>query len=412
MLSHLLRFAVVDGRGATATLVDLTADLAGDYPTVRQVLARVGTSLRLVDWREVTEIEHRRRRVRIGSLERGRAVGPDDLAMAVLLSRDVMDAQVLDLASRQATLANDLWLAERDGQLILRGADLGSWAVLRRLARGILGHGSDRNLVDWKDVEFLRGDPAAALAGRDYHRRIGALMPAEIASLVDALPYLHAAELLALLDDGRAADVLEMMSPERQLQVFEELPEATATRLLARMAPDLAADLLAGLEPSDAASVLGRLPEARRARIVELLRYPEDSAGGIMTNDIIVLPTGITVDEARRRVAELAEGPDFIYFVYVVEDESSRAMRGMLTLRQIIAGDGDRTVDEVMARDLVSAEPLEPAGHAAQRLVDLHLIALPVVDRGGRLLGAITVDAAVAQIAPQRWRNLAPRVFA
>ena len=149
----------------------------------------------------------------------------ESLAQAVLLKRDVLDALVLDLGQRRAARANDLWLQEENGQLLLRGVDLSAAAVLRRLTFGRLGRGDERRMVDWHDVEFLRGDPRAAQAGQDYHRQIGRLPPAEIARLSEAPPYLHATELLTLLPDSVAADALEAMSTERQLQVLEELDE-------------------------------------------------------------------------------------------------------------------------------------------------------------------------------------------
>src|SRR5438477_116527 len=125
----------------------------------------------------------------------------------------------------RAMRANDLWLRLEGGRLWLRAADVSPWAVLRRLARGLLGRGGERQLVDWGDIEFLRGNPRVAQAGGDYHRRIARLTPPAIARLADEIPYHHAAELLTLIPDATAADALEAMAPERQLQVFEDLEE-------------------------------------------------------------------------------------------------------------------------------------------------------------------------------------------
>ena len=118
----------------------------------------------------------------------------------VLLTRDVIDALVLDLHSR-ATRANDLWLEEENGKLLLKAADASSLAILRRLSRGLLGSGPSRAAYDWKYIEFLRGDPNAVKNGAGYHVRIERLPPGEIAGLCSSLPYLHAAELLTLLPD-------------------------------------------------------------------------------------------------------------------------------------------------------------------------------------------------------------------
>jgi hypothetical protein len=103
--------------------------------------------------------------------------------------------------------------------------DQSTRAVLRRLSKGVIGARPGDTLYDWKYVEFLRGHPESVRRGASYYRRIERLPPGEIARLSDAVPYLHAAELLTLLPDPIAADLFEVMSPERQLQVFEELDE-------------------------------------------------------------------------------------------------------------------------------------------------------------------------------------------
>ena len=133
------------------------------------------------------------------------------------------------------------------------------------------------------------------------HLRIGRMAPGEIARLTDPLPYLHAAELITLLADPKAADTLEAMMPERQLQVFEELEEEQALRLLTLMAPDIAADLVGRLQTSTMRRYLERLPRKQAERIIELLRYPEDTVGGIMTNDVVFAVGNLTVARRAKR---------------------------------------------------------------------------------------------------------------
>jgi len=94
-----------------------------------------------------------------------------------------------------------------------------------------------------------------------------------------------------------------------------------------------------------------------------------------------------------------------------VEDEQTQRLCGVMTLRELLIADEERCVREVMQRYLVTSQPLEPAHTAAYRLIDSGLAALPVVGDDGQVLGALTVDAAVAQVAPARWRTQAPRVF-
>lgn len=412
MLSTLRRFELADGRGGRARLDDFAVTLrAGAHPRVTRLifLDADGRSMTL-PWESVVEIDRRRQRFLIDNFEDSQSA---DAAPAgeVLLRRDVLDALILDIENRRVMRANDLCLKEYDGKLLLWAADVGWRAILRRLSRGVFGAGPGASLYDWKGVEFLRGHPEAVRTGAGYHRRIARLPPGEIARLSEAVPYLHAVELLALLPDKIAAEAMGVMSPERQLQVFEELGEDEAASLLALLAPDVAADLAARLHGDTLSRVLECLPRRRSDLIVDLLRYPENSVGGLMTNEVVVAPQDWTVAEARERLCEQIKGPDFIYFIYVVDDEKSGRLRGAVTLRDLfIAGEG-RRLGKIMTHLLDTLDPLSPAAAGAHQVIESHLPALPVVAEDGQLLGEVRVDAAVSKIAPWSWGAQPLRVF-
>ncbi len=414
LLSALVRARLVDVAGSEAHVLDLVVDLAsGDYSTISHVLYRRDASQCLTPALDVIDVRGRPARpvVHIPDLSSGEPVSDDALDTLVLAKRDILDSLVIDTMNRHVMRANDLWIEEVDGRLAIQAVDASAWAVVRRLGRGLFGGGLPRHLVDWRYIEFLRGDHESAQKGRDYHRRVQGLPPAEIARLADALPYLHAAELLTLLPDPIAADALEVMTPERQLQVFEELNDDQASRLLTLMAPDAAADLVGHLLPDAAQRQLAYLPDERQRRVLELLSFPEDTAGGIMTNDIVVAPAEETVAQVRPLLAQQMTTPDFVYYVFVVDNLEARKLRGILTLRDLLLAKEDQRLRELMYANPLTAGPLEPAVTAARRLIDAHFAALPVVGVGGRLLGAVTVDAAMAQVAPKSWRDQAPRVF-
>jgi Mg/Co/Ni transporter MgtE len=295
--------------------------------------------------------------------------------------------------------------------LKLSAADTGARAILRRIARGWYRGVDRRALYDWKYIEFLRGDPRAVKAGAVYRRRIIHLPPGEIAQLSAAMPYLHAAELLELLPEQLAADTLEVMSLERQLQVFEELDEGRALRVLHFMAPDLAADMVGHLDTETALQYLNRLPRESGERIVELLRYPENTVGGIMTNDVVMVSPHLKVGEARQVLREKLKGPDFVYFLYVVEDEAPHKLHGVISLRQFLMAEDDQTIEELMNPYLITLSPLDPPRVAAYKLLNSQLAAMPVIGAEGQLLGTVTIDAAISQIAPLSWRAQAPRIF-
>lgn len=414
MLSELLRYQVIDARGDSASLTDLAINqLDTDYPPVTHIIYRRSDQRdeRVLPWKMVKEMDWASRQIQVK--DHAQAEDTDALRQAVRLRLDVLDALILDLQNRRATRANDLWLDEKKGHLQLRltAADISGRAILRRLLRWQFDEKDRRSLHDWKYVEFLRGDPQAVETGAPYHRRIIHLPPGEIAHLTAAIPYLHAAELLALLPVQLAADTLEVMSPERQLQVFEELEETFALKILKHMAPDLAADVVGHLDIKAAQQYLNRLPRASGKRIIDLLKYPTNSVGGIMTNDVVTVSPQLTLHKARSVLRERLKEPDFAYFIYAVEEQPPHKLRGVLSLRQLVTAEDDQTVEEIMNPYLLALSPFDSPTEAGYRLLNSQLAALPVVGKDGELLGAVTIDAAVSQVAPRGWRAQAPKVF-
>lgn len=411
MLSELSRFRVADERGGRAHLDDLAiALLEDDHPPVTFILyTGDDRRQRALDWKDVTAVSREEKEIKVRDLGAGRDLAPDSIEDEVLLTRDVLDALVLDLQNRRATRANDLALEEADGRLRLRAADTSARALVRRLARGLFSTPPADSLYDWKYVEFLRGDPDAVPSGAGAHLRVARLQPGEIALLSAAIPYMHAAELLKLLPDRLAARTLELMSPERQLQVFEELDEEEAVKMLALMSPDEAADLIGRLDAGAARRHLERMPKERGAAVIELLRYPEDSAGGIMTNEVVFVPSSMTAREAREHLSERLKETAFSLLVYAVDDEEGRHLQGLLSLRNLIVADPEARVEEFMDAYVTTLAPLEPAQAAARRVINSHLPAMPVVGKDRRLLGVVTFDTAVMLAAPASWSAQAPR---
>jgi magnesium transporter len=399
MFTELLRFQVEDGKKRRAPLADLCiALLEDDYPPVTQVLFHHDGKLRVTDWEKVGRLDRRRRIIEIDDLD---LATPEDEDSDIRLARDLMDSLVLDLLGRRTTRICDLWLEEEEGALRLKGAEAGLAALIRRVTHGLIGRINKASIFDWKYVEFLRGDPSAVDSGAGYRLRINRLPAGEIARLADYVPYLHAAELLKLLPDEKAADVLEAMSIERQLQVIEELDEDDAVDLIRRMSPDRATDLLGRLKIDTMRRYVTKLPKDRREKIIELLKYPEDSVGGAMINDMISFPANLTAGEAQSTVQDRIKSINFVSLAFLVDDEPDGKLRGSVSLRELLAADANTKLEDLMDPYLETLDPFEAAADAAYRIVGGQLDAMPVTNTHGRLIGAMTVAAAVSILVPR-----------
>ncbi|HEX8396406.1 MAG TPA: CBS domain-containing protein [Pyrinomonadaceae bacterium] len=414
MLSELKKFRIVDSQGNRIKLVDLAIKDSAkvDYPPgYRLYFFNENGELASLRWETVREINLKKREISVESFSGGEVFSPDVLAKEIFLLRDVLDAIIIDLQNRRATRANDVWLEEKAGEIIIRGADASLKAIFRRLSGGRLGKPNENEIYDWRYVEFLRGNPEAVKNGAGYNLRITRLAPGEIAGLIDSIPYLHAAELIVLLPDDLAASVLAVTVLERQLQIFAELEEQSAVKMLGMISPESAARILKQLDTRLVKTYLEKVPPERSKKILGILQFEEETVGSIMTTDVVFISENLTVKEAREKLTERLRVPDFVYFIYAVDADETRRLSGVVSLRRIVIADDDDKISEIMDKYVSFLYPLDDAHLASFRIIDSHLAAMPVINEDGKLLGAVTIDAAVSTVAPRGWQNQAPRVF-
>lgn len=400
MLSKLLTFTVIDDNGNRAQLADLAVKLLeGDYPAVTQLFYKSEDKLMCLPWDEILSVDKAKKQIKVTDFARAKVFSAEHSKEFVQLKNEILDALILDLQHRRPVRANDLQLKQEDGQLLLKAADASIGAILRRISFGLYRYVGKSGIYDWKYVEFLRGNPQAVRSGAGYHLRITRMANGDIARLTNFIPYLHAAELLTLLPGEKAAKVLELMSRERQLQVFEELDEKDAVQILALMSPDAAADLVGLLQTATMRRYLEKLPRKKSRKIIELLRYPDDTVGGIMTNDVAYLRADLRVAEARKILRECIKETDFVYLIYIVSNDDERHLRGVISLRNLFTvEDENQKLEDLMDPYLGTLSSTDAAIEAAYRVVDRQLPAMPVVGLNNKLIGAVTIDAAISAI--------------
>jgi hypothetical protein len=399
MLSELLRYEVTDEAGASMRLSDLGIGLLDhDYPPVAHLyFVRDGENIRL-PWSEVTDFDKPGKGITVRDLNAAESFDEKDQKDEVLLKRDVLDGLIVDLMGRRTTRATDLQLSPDEGDLRLRAVDAGLSAMIRRITRGVYRGARRRDLYDWRYVEFLRGDPEAVESGAGYRLRIGRLTGGEIAQIAELLPYLHAAELLTLLPDDKAADALQAMSIERQQQVIEEFDEDQAVQLLSIMSPDTATDLIGRLDVRMMKKLLQKMPRKQRERIIKLLQFPEDSVGGVMVNNIVCFGRRTEATTAREKLKAHSRDGEFISIIFVTESSNSAVLVGTVSIRILLDADG--RLEEVMDPFVATLNPFDRATDAAFRLIGAQVPAMPVTDPDGFLLGAMTIDAAIGIAIP------------
>ncbi len=225
------------------------------------------------------------------------------------------------------------------------------------------------------------------------------------AAAADAIALLTAEELAELLLDLDAADLARLepyVGKERIADAVAELDPVEATQLLLRFSRGAAADILEEMEPDDATDVVGHLSRANAEDILsemrvddadeirELMAYPEHTAGGRMTPEVISFGPNLTVAGGLRVIRQRAPEAEQVYYLYVIDEQ--RRLDGVVTLRELVTAESQTRIGDIARRQVIYVPAEADQEEAARLLTDHDLLALPVVDAERRLLGVVTAD--------------------
>ena len=400
--------------GAIGQVADLLVAVGDRYPPVTGLVVQTERRRIFLPWSSVDSMDETGARLRTTTIDIGEfRQRPNE----ILLRADLMDKQIVDIDGRKVVRVNDLRLDEVAGALHLVAVDVGGAGLLRRLGMEGPFRTLARNLrlpvperyIDWEDVDPVETS-IASIKLRVPHGGLAELHPADLATILDQLAPRDRAGVLASLDDEAVADAIEEMEPDTQVEVLEDLEPERAADILEEMSPDDAADLVADLSDEARDEILALMEREEAAEVRELLGYPEDTAGGIMTTEFVSVPATLTAAQTIDRLRELEPDAETIYYVYVTDDDGR--LVGVLSLRYLIVAKPDVSISEVMIKEPVAVGVLADQDEVAQVVAHYNLLAVPVVDDEGRLAGIVTVDDAIDTVLPTAWKTRLPRLFA
>ena len=414
-LSQAIGRPVLDRIGETiGRVADLIVAVGERYPPVTGLVLETGRRQIFLPWSSVDALDATGARLRTTTVDiESFRQRPDE----ILLRADLMDKQIVDIDGRKVVRVNDLRLDEVEGSLRLVAVDVGAAGLLRRLgieggfrtiARGI-GRPVPERYIDWEDVDPVETS-IASIKLRVPHQGLAELHPADLATIIDQLAPRDRAGVLASLDDEAVADALEEMEPDTQVEILEDLAPERAADILEEMSPDDAADLVADLSDETRDEILALMESDEKAEVQELLAYPEDTAGGIMTTEFVAVPATLTAAETIDRLRELEPDAETIYYVYVVDDDGR--LVGVLSLRDLIVAPPATPIADVMITEPVAVGVMADEDEVAEVVAHYNLLAVPVVDDDSRLVGIVTVDDAIDTVLPTAWKKRLPRLFA
>ena len=407
-VSRIRNAPVVDADGAhVGRLRDVVAAIEPNgYPPVRGIVVRKERQDHFVALEDVSQLDGDGARIR-----KSASMPPFERRTGEFLGyRDLLDRQVVDAQGARVLRVNDVMFASVKRRISLLGLDVSVRGLLRRLAPAWVLPSIDGELLDWSVVEPLEAEmPDVHL--RLPHRNLTRIAPTDLARIIDRLPYRHGAELVSALDDETAADALEEVGKDRQPELLDQLTPDKAVSILDHMAPDAAADLLNDLPPKRADELIERMEPEAASDVRLLLTFAAKSAGGLMTTEFVIALEHETTRDAVEHLRTQLSKPDLVYYVYVVDDEDNRALRGVVSLRDLLLARPDARLRDFMNVDLHTVGAETPGKEVAHVMREYNLLALPVVDVEGRMLGLVTADDVLDMMLPQTLRRHLPRLF-
>jgi CBS domain-containing protein/sporulation protein YlmC with PRC-barrel domain len=407
--SDLLGRPVVSADGRRlGKLADLVAATGEPYPPVESLVVRSGRRRLQLPWSAVERMDPRRIVVRSDAAAEPPVTPAHD---RIPLAEEILDRQIVDVHDAKLVRVNDLHFLEVNRQLRIAHVDVGFRGLVRRLGwepavdgvvsllRPAAHYLRSDQLLSWKLVQPLDSSPGKVRL-EVAQRMLAEIHPADLAEIMEELDRDQRQVLLGRLDVETAAEALEEAPPELAAQLLEEVPPERAADILDEMAPDEAADVLSELPGDTRAELVDAMEQPEAREVEELLAYPADSAGGLMTPDRIQLHPEQTVGDAIAEIRRRAEEVPLVYEVFVVD--GAGILKGLVTLKDLVLAEAAAPLSRLLREAPAAVKAEDGIRDVALAAAKYNLISVPVVDDLGALRGMVTVDDILAGVVDAR----------
>jgi CBS domain-containing protein/sporulation protein YlmC with PRC-barrel domain len=402
-LSQLLRAPVVARSGEVVGRVeDVIVRLRGAeiYPLVTGIVAGVGGRRVFIGSKSIHEyapgkVVLAKNKVDLRGFERREG--------EVLLRADVLGHRLIDVAAVELVRAYDVELEDTGEGWVLARLDT------RRPPRffGLIPRSGGHASRDWKAFEPLIGhDRSMAARGLG---RVGGFKPAEIADLLEDADKAEGGEILDRVhrDPELEADVFEELDPDKASRLLDDMPDGEVAALLGRMRADDAADAISDLRQSRRRRVLDLMPAPQRTKVITLMGFNPDSAGGLMNVDFVSCGGEVTATEALGLIRDARSvQPEALLKVHILTED--KRLAGVVSVIALLQAPPAELVAALMDSDPVRVSPEADLTDIALLMADYNLYLVPVVDDQDRVLGVVTVDDVLEATIPEDWRRREP----
>lgn len=402
-LSEIIRKPIFDPKGEVIGRMKDAVVVKGDpLPKVSALIIEMKKRLCRIKWEEINIFNKRI----LSAYVHADSAEPYEMSEDDLLAvRDILDRQIVDANGAKVVRANDLRLEGYEDDAVLVAVDVGMRGILRRLG---VEHGSEEllrlfntsmpyNLISWNYIQHLK--PKLHTITLTVPRQmLSELHPADIADLISQVSREEGVHLFRDLDIETAAEALSELQPEMQAQLLSAMDLEKAADIIEEMPPDEAADVLSDLPTEKAKEILEHIEREEAEDIQELLAHEEDTAGGMMTTEYVAYPPDTLVRDAIDRFRKDGGEIESVYYVYVTDEREK--LIGVTSLRELLLADPAAPLSGIMETKLKTVPPEADEMVAAEIVSKYNLVALPVVDSKGCILGIVSVDDIIDRILP------------
>jgi len=328
----------------------------------------------------------------------------------LLLKRDLLDQQIIDVHGRKVVRVNDVDLESTpiNSHLLLNvvSVDVGARGAIRRLSKGVVPWFTLRALLEkipprvipWQYVDLLETDPARRVKLKIAYKGLAQMHPADIADIVEDLAPAEREAVFETIDEEVAAETLEELDPDVKVAIVESLDKDRAADIVEEMDPDAAADLLGELREEHSGEILKEMEPEERQEVTQLLEFGEHTAAGRMTTEFIAVAETGLVDDAIEALKAFEGSREAVATIYLTG--SGLQLTGAVPLVKIAISSPAAQLSP-LSEPYVACAADTPQDEVAALFDKYNLITLAVVDAHGRLAGIITADDVITMLRHQ-----------
>ena len=326
----------------------------------------------------------------------------------LLLERDLLDQQIIDVHGRKVVRVNDVDIHEEsgNGHLVLKvgAVDVGARGAMRRLLKGVvpaavlhpLLQKIPPRMIPWEFVDLIEIDPARRVKLKISLDRLAKLHPADIADIVEDLAPAEREAVFETLNEEVAAETLEEIDPKMQVSILSSLDSDRAADIVEEMDPDAAADLLGDMHPDASQEILTEMQPEERAEVTELMNFEEDTAAGRMTTEYMALGPAAKVEDAVEMLRNFEGGLESLSTIYIIGDNEK--LLGAVPLAKVVLAPPGTPLMMLSTGHMTTIHPGADEKKVAELFDKYNLLTLPVIDDDGILTGVITADDVISML--------------